>query len=312
VSRALEKLRVWLAHRGVTSSAAALATLLAAQSVGAAPVGMSASIASGALAAVTATGAGSGALTLLEIMTHAKAKLAMAAAAAAIVATPIVWQESAIARTRAENRDLASQSTTTADVRATPNPAAAGAVDDASARDRLELERLRGEAASLRAQIQTARETRLAAAAANRKNTTNRTPPPGLIGFREAQDVGNATPEALVQTLLWAICNTNVNRIVQLGAWPEDDGEAIRSMFEELAKSAANGDFERKMGNASFRALRHVPLDNGDSAVILEVGPEDKLEQQSLRVRRVGNEWRMVMDKNGPQDVKLGEDQLRD
>jgi hypothetical protein len=84
VARALEKLRVWLARRGVASSSAALVGLLSAHSVSAAPAGMAAAAAAGALVATAAAGAGGGGtLTLFEIMTHAKTKLAVAAAAPA-------------------------------------------------------------------------------------------------------------------------------------------------------------------------------------------------------------------------------------
>ena len=64
VRRALGKLRVLLARRGVTSSAAALGAALAANAVSAAPAGLGASVSAGAVAGAGAgvAGAGSGAL----------------------------------------------------------------------------------------------------------------------------------------------------------------------------------------------------------------------------------------------------------
>jgi len=59
VERALGKLRVLLARRGVTSSAAALGAVLADNAVSAAPAGLSASVSAGAVAGAGAVGAGS-------------------------------------------------------------------------------------------------------------------------------------------------------------------------------------------------------------------------------------------------------------
>ena len=58
VSRALEKLREFFLRRGVTVSMAALATVLLAHSVQAAPAGLAASLSAGALAGICASGAG--------------------------------------------------------------------------------------------------------------------------------------------------------------------------------------------------------------------------------------------------------------
>jgi RNA polymerase sigma factor (sigma-70 family) len=62
VSRALQKLRLVLARRGVTSTGAALGTVLAQQAVGAAPSGACAAIASTALASTGGTSLGTAAL----------------------------------------------------------------------------------------------------------------------------------------------------------------------------------------------------------------------------------------------------------
>jgi RNA polymerase sigma factor (sigma-70 family) len=57
ISRALDKLRAFLARRGVTSTATALSAVITAQAVGAAPVGLAASLPASALVgAATGTG----------------------------------------------------------------------------------------------------------------------------------------------------------------------------------------------------------------------------------------------------------------
>jgi RNA polymerase sigma factor (sigma-70 family) len=83
VERALEKLRIRLKHRGVTSSAAAIGVLLAEGSLIAAPAGLEASAVAAAVAA-PAGGALSGALGALKIMTTAKIAISVATAAAIV------------------------------------------------------------------------------------------------------------------------------------------------------------------------------------------------------------------------------------
>lgn len=88
VDRALDRLRMALAKRGVTSTAAALAGVLAEQAVSAAPAGLAAQVSH---AAFTAGAVGSGFLFgLLKIMAPTKAKLLVGGAAAAVVATCVL------------------------------------------------------------------------------------------------------------------------------------------------------------------------------------------------------------------------------
>lgn len=88
VARALEKLRSFLTRRGVTLSAAALGSLLAANSVHAAPVGLTAAIS--AVVAAPATAATASTLTLVkgvsQLMAWTKAKTAVLAGACVLLA----------------------------------------------------------------------------------------------------------------------------------------------------------------------------------------------------------------------------------
>src|SRR3954468_12593057 len=76
VNRALGKLQSLLKHRGVTLSAAALGTVLAAETVSAAPAALAAAACTAALANAAASGTG---LTLLKIMASTKLKLSLMA-----------------------------------------------------------------------------------------------------------------------------------------------------------------------------------------------------------------------------------------
>lgn len=85
VERALEKLRGCLARRGITSTATALATTLAAHGVSPAPVGLAAAAANFSLVGAAAAGA-SGAMAGIQLMTATQLKLCAAAAVCVIAA----------------------------------------------------------------------------------------------------------------------------------------------------------------------------------------------------------------------------------
>ena len=100
VTRALQKLHLLLKHRGVTFSAGALGTVLAAEAVTAAPAGLAASLSATALASMAA---GSGvALTFLKTITMTKLKAGILGAIVTVgIVTPLVIHY----RTQAKLRD---------------------------------------------------------------------------------------------------------------------------------------------------------------------------------------------------------------
>ncbi len=107
VRRALEKLRDLLGRRGISFTTAALATLLAQQTVSAAPIGLAANIVGTAVAG-SAIGSAP-ALTLLNLM-NAKLKVGIVTAVVvAGVATPLAIQERARRDLHAENAALRRQ-----------------------------------------------------------------------------------------------------------------------------------------------------------------------------------------------------------
>ncbi len=157
VDRALEKLQGLLKVRGVTLSGAALASVLAAHSVSAAPVGLAVAASSFALASA-ASGAGT-TLTILEIMSLTKLKVAViTAVVAAGVAIPWVIQHQtetklaeandALRQQRLQSEQLAAENARLTRLAATPTPAPV-ATNNSS----LELLRLRGEVARLRQDV---------------------------------------------------------------------------------------------------------------------------------------------------------------
>jgi RNA polymerase sigma factor (sigma-70 family) len=100
VSRALDKLRGVLSRRGVALTAVALTSVLATQTVTAAPAGLAAGVTTASLAAGAKTGT---TLSLLKFMATAKLKAGIVTAIVlASVVTPLVLHQKAEARLRVQ------------------------------------------------------------------------------------------------------------------------------------------------------------------------------------------------------------------
>jgi RNA polymerase sigma factor (sigma-70 family) len=107
VERALEKLRVALARKGVTSTMSALALTLSANAITTAPPAFVTTLAGASLAATTAkTGT---ALTLFKIMAMTKMQVGIAAIIIAGATASLILQRQAQAKLREENQSLRQQ-----------------------------------------------------------------------------------------------------------------------------------------------------------------------------------------------------------
>jgi RNA polymerase sigma factor (sigma-70 family) len=95
VDRALEKLRGLLVKRGVTSTAAALAAVLANQAALAAPAGLAASVTGGALAGATAAGGAAGLGAFLGFMSATKITIGVVSALAVAAIGTTVYEAAA-------------------------------------------------------------------------------------------------------------------------------------------------------------------------------------------------------------------------
>jgi len=216
VSRALERLRRYLTGRGVTLSAAALATTLTGSAVQAAPAALAGTISTAIIAGVAAAAAGS-TFNLLNLMSMTKLQAGLLSAAVVVGAgTPILVQRQTVARLRAENLELRDQSQQLEQLRS-ENQRLAGLRADMEELDRLrkevvELHRLRAEVARLRqereeaAQLQ-AENVRLKQYVANRASAEDDKPTstPEQDQFkREAIDRLNFTKQWLLSFIIYA------------------------------------------------------------------------------------------------------------
>ena len=107
VERALDKLRDQLVRRGVTTTTTALSTVVVANAIQAAPVGLAATLTSLSLAGGVGT-AGS-TLTLLKIMSMTKLQLGVSAVIIAGATTALVLQHGTQGSLRVENQSLQQQ-----------------------------------------------------------------------------------------------------------------------------------------------------------------------------------------------------------
>ena len=110
IDRALGRLRVLLARRGITSTASGLAAALALGVVTPAPEALAATIASTALAGGAV--AGSTTLTLINLMSITKVSV-IGALVVAGIALP-AWQQTRLQRVRSENQQLLARETESA------------------------------------------------------------------------------------------------------------------------------------------------------------------------------------------------------
>jgi RNA polymerase sigma factor (sigma-70 family) len=237
VDRALDKLHAALVRRGVSSTAAALGTVLANQAGVAAPAGVAASVTGAALAGA-ATGGGAGAW--LAFLTMSKIKIGIVSAlVVTVVATGVVelranrdlraelgalrTSDDEIARLERDNRQL-----NAALQQLSPNNSEVGEV----ARWRSRIEQLRAR-------------------------------PEGVTDalMRTPVNAGRATAEAAAQTFYWSIVHRDLDGVAALIAF-DDDTPENRAALMALVSEAVRAKYrtpERLCAAAFFDIERESP-----------------------------------------------------
>ncbi len=245
-----------------------------------------------------------------------RTKLLLAAVLVAGLAALLWRQHQLIDSVREQNQTLSSQLATTDSARTASHESAAHADDSSTqvAADRAELERLRAQSESMRNQLQQAQTARVAIARSATTPGVSRTPlPPGFISMMDAQDVGAASGEAMMQTFIWAMRTADTNRIAALlDASAEGAQKVVEDMLRSLPAAAERAEFDQVAATMGFHFIREMALPDGDTALIVEaLGPGgNKPDRKAVRIRRSGNDWRMVLGKSGPEEVKLTPEQM--
>ena len=252
VTRALEKLRSLLKHRGVSLSATALGSALAGEAVTAAPAGLALAVSSGALAATAAGGA----ITLKLMGTLAMSKLKTIAIGALLlsgVAAPLVLQHRTISRLRADNIAMQHKLEEMAAAQPPGSLPAPGATDFARLeKERGELLRLRSEVGQLRA-CRTRDFARLAGgktsvlriqsgAAPSQNNPSG----DNYVRSDAWTNAGFATPQAALETAHWAVHTGNVDKFKE------------SLVVTDAARQVLNGALNAMLSNAPPEAVAEV------------------------------------------------------
>lgn len=313
VSRALEKLRVFLQRRGVTVSATALLGALTVQSVTAPPTALAAAVAGTALAGTAATGAIllSGFEKVL-VMTKLKT-IAAGAIALAAVTTPLVMQYQSIRQLRDENRALRE-----AQIQEPPAPKVATRAIDTDEAEHRELLQLRGEIARLRRE-----QTRLAKLEEENKGLRTQTkaapkPPELRVSSESWADTGFGSPLAALQTAHWAVRTGNIEKFKESLFITDDARRVLNTALETMAAGAPPEALEevkkrgwgveegimfpmmaqdRKLGYKGYEILSQSSPqpDEVQLEVQLEMNSAPA-QTKNLRFKQFGDAWKQVLD----------------
>ena len=314
-TRALERLRMILAERGLPSSAAGLAAVLSIQAVQAAPTGLTASVIAAAGTSTVVTS------TLGIIMASTKAKLAIAAVLVAAVSTPLVLQHQANARLHEELTTLRQKNTELEQLRANQTPPVQLGEDAAQRRrEREELLRLRGEVTALRAQAsEPSKANKEPARQASPRPEHPETP---LVSSESWANVGFASPVDSFQTLHWARARRDTNVIANALAWSDDrTRDQIEALFarapESVRQRYGTADayilslFDHPTPDDSRRVTGYRVLGENIADTHATISVEEQIADGRTNIRqmefvRIGDGWRQALDFDGPSRSKLG------
>ncbi len=308
VTRALEKLRAELVRRGVTTTAAALAAAISANAVQLAPAGLAATLTTASLAGAAA-GTGT-TLSVLKLMTMTKLQAGIVGAiVVASVATPLVVQHQSETKLREENEVLRQQVSQIAqsyveNTRLSNLVARAKESQSLSEGQLSELLRLRGEVGLLRDQTnelaRLRQENRQLRSALTSGQNSQAVPPPSeaLIPRAAWAFVGYGTPEAALQSVMWAMNKGDVQ--TYLASFAPDQQKSIATEFAGKPESEVAAQLSQEAGAIpALRLDRKEVSPDGDVTFTIRTEQQDNGAQTTiartvLTFRNVGGEWKVA------------------
>jgi len=290
VSRAVERLREFFAKHGVTVGASGLVVVLSANAVQAAPVGLALTISTTVLAGATLTTTATATATKAIAMTTLQKTLIATTLVAAVGTGVYEARQAAVWRQRAvELHDQAGEQIQQA--QRERDDAVRQLAARQSDRERLgqataELLKLRGEMGLLRQQNSALAKSQTVPAAAS--DPAGMSPGFGTLGdylpTANLSDAGNATGEALLQTLLWAVWHGDVKRLESIGAPFGGQSEPGDVVGEIASREAAVFQMLRGIvtNSAGFR-LAAKPMPGGKGlAVRVDATPRPESKADAL------------------------------
>ena len=248
VSRALEKLHVLLRKRGVTLTIPAVAAALAADSLTAAPAGLASTIAGGVLGGSISGGVLTSNLIHQIAMTKMKGSLIGAVLLVGGGAV-LLQMNSTIGRLRSEIGQLRAQQQKVSQSVAPAffNSTSAISQPSMAQPSQPEVLRLRGQIGRMNLELQTLRSNRISQAglAAMLLHPLDLSQFPDSsfpIKASMATNAGTATPNALLQTWLWAQRTGDPEGLLATQDWPDGTSDAKKlEDVNEDSKSAQGG-----------------------------------------------------------------------
>ncbi|HEX5218699.1 MAG TPA: sigma-70 family RNA polymerase sigma factor [Verrucomicrobiae bacterium] len=310
-NRALEKLRTVLSRKGVTVTSVLLGSALVSSTSSAVPAGLA--------AAITTTAIGGTILTTATITTmnwiNAKAMTAIVGAAVVAGTGTYLVKETEANRLRDENQKLlAQQAALVADNEAASKQAQATADELARAKkDASDVVRLRGEMAQLRRQ-RDAEKQQMAQQPANLQRMQAQTasaapaatePPANVISKERMANVGFATPENALQTIVWATMSGKLS--------PEQITEALSPEFLKDKEAYAIFEQNRQQSLPVFKSVEMQSKKTVDENTVefkgllhVDLGPNAPAVQPSvvvLPMTKAGGLWKLA---GNPKEYKEG------
>ncbi len=295
VDRALDRLRLGLEKRDVTSSASALAAALAGQAVKAAP----AMIASSATAAAIFASAPFD-FALFSVMISIKFKIAVVVAAALAFLAPLTLQHFANQGLRSENDALKRQFSTTLDqLRMTEENAAVTITQLTDLRaENIELLRLRREVAKLR---------QLTVDKPLNRTSAGLIPNEASRSAFALEDLGNDTPENAATTALWAISEGIQSRFKELVITSDKLPLPIANQIDEVFFR----NMTRNYAGKQFTSVSQIRT-NEHSSVTVDFGFRDlktgDTDPFSLAGRKAGWSDKLAVNPIFQPEAKTGRD----
>jgi len=143
------------------------------------------------------------------------------------------------------------------------------------------LNRRKAELAAMRVENERLNQ-QLAASRTNRGGL-----PPGYLRKSEARMVGYQTPEATLQTFLWAMQSRNLTNFLETLT-----PESVAQINKPFAHRAPEQIFEGSEALIGFGVLERDPLPDGSMRLKLQIMPD--LPPANVIFRLIGNEWKMT------------------
>jgi RNA polymerase sigma factor (sigma-70 family) len=230
VDRAIEKLRQLLARRGITSTSAALATVLTAHAAATAPVGLATTISAGALASL-ASGTTTSATIVGSLKLILMSKLTLTAVTAAVLVTAASIYFVRRAQSSPVETTLAPSSVTI-----TPSPAPKPALQQRiEALRATKAKAFKGETETIIGESGTPDPK-----AAARRDQVLADLDHGFFRIESLVHVGADTPRAAVTSFRWALEHASFNDIAQMIQLSPEDKKSAEAILATLPPSARN------------------------------------------------------------------------